>query len=254
MSDLSEQSDQDERVTPWNVREATLDIGLHAARDLGHWQEALEFNAEQIRSMQARGAPSFEVASTRLKDYGSLLRLGKLAATEQLLLACRKTFEAVGDLKRLGTTFSAQADLEATRGHPGEAIRLQEIALRYSYAALDPSRTAVGHNNLANYLQLSGHDPALVVAHRLAAALIHWGTGSARLTVLLDRLARDLTGAGDSVPLPALPGSLADLCERVGQVKGVRLADLIARLPQQANDHVLAELIQLAGTPGMSKR
>jgi tetratricopeptide (TPR) repeat protein len=252
MAALPEQSDQQERVAPWNIREVVFDLGRQAARDLGRWREALAFNAEQVRSQQARGATSHVVARTRFRDYGPLLRLGELAAAERLVLGSRKVFEAVGDLDRLGATFSAQADLETTRGHPGEAIRLEETALRYSYATANPEVVAVSHNNLANHLQQAGRDPALVVAHRLAAALIRSRMGSGLLARTLDRLAQDMTAAVDPVPLP---GSFAELCDRVGQVEGVRLADLGARLPRQANDdQLLAELVQLARTPRGNKR
>jgi hypothetical protein len=248
MAALPEQSDQEEQVIPWNVREIVLDTGRYAARNLERWEEALMVNAEQVRSKQARGATAHDVAWTRFNDYFPLLRLGEVDEAERLLLACRDVFEAEGDLARLGKTLGALADLEAERDHSGEAIRLQQTALRYSYAVPDPEMIGISHHNLASYLGQSGRDVALVVAHRLAAALIRARTGSGELPSTLEALARDLADAGDPAPLP---GSFAELCAQLEQVEGVRLAELAAQLPQrQANDHqVLAELIQLARTP-----
>ena len=244
MATLPEQSDQEERVPPWNVREVVLDAGTAAASHLGRWQEALTFNADQVRSKQGRGATDHEVAWTRFNDYGPLLQLGQLNKAERLLLACWDMFEAEGDLGMLGKTLVALADLEARRGHPGEAVRFSQTALRYAYAASDSEAVAVSHNNLSIYLQRAGQDPALILAHRLAAALIRHRTGSGRLAVTLAALARDLVEAGDPAPLP---GSFAELCDRVGQVEGVRLAELADRLPRKASDdQALAELVQLA--------
>jgi tetratricopeptide (TPR) repeat protein len=247
MAQLPKQNDQEEQVRPWNVREVALDTGRRAARNLGRWQEALQFSAEQVRSKQARGATDLEVAQFRFNDYGPLLRLGRLDDAGGVLEACREVFEAEGHLGMLGKTLSALADLEDEHGHPGEAARLEQTAMRYSYAAGDPEAVAVSHHNLAGYLQQTGGDPAVVVAHRLAAALSRHRTGSGRLPETLDALAGDLAEAGEPAPLPA---SFAELCERVGQVEGVRLAELAARLPagQSDDDQTLAWLVRLART------
>jgi hypothetical protein len=248
MDSLPERSDQEERVDPWNVREGTLSTGRNAAADLLRSQEALAFNADLLRSMQGRGATNLEVARAQFNDYGPLLRLGELDAAERLLEAGREVFQAEGDLDLLGKTLSALADLEARRGQPGEAVRLEQTALRYKYAAADPEAIAGSHYNLANFLRLAGGDPAGVLAHRLAAALIWYQMISGWLSSALDGLDRDLASAGDPAPLP---GSFAELCERVGQVEGVRLAELAARLPrgQASDDQALVELVQLARMP-----
>jgi hypothetical protein len=246
MAALPKQSGQ-ESVNPWGVHEFVLDIAREVATNLGRWKEALGFNAEQIRSLQARGAPDLNVARTMFNDYGPLMELGDLAAAERLLLACRQVFEAEGDLGPLGKTLSALASVEATRGHLAEATRLQQIALRYTYAVTDPEAIAASHHSLASTLKRPGRDLAVVLAHRLAAALIRYRTGSGQLLATLYALAQDLAVTGD---LPPLPRSFAELCDRVGQVEGVRLAQLAARLPPQqaSNDQILAELIQTART------
>jgi hypothetical protein len=247
MAVLPEQSGQQEHTDSWNVREGVLGAGRRAASNLKRWQEVLAFNAELVRSLQARDATDYELARARLGDYSPLLQLGKLDAAERLLLACREVFEAEGDLGMLGMTLTALANLEARRDHSGEAIRLEQTALRYAYAVANPEAIATSHNNLATYLGLAGRDPALVLVHRLAAAFIWYQINSGSLPTALDGLVDDLAAADGPPPLPE---SFAELNARVEQVEGVRLADLAARLPRQqaSDDQALVELIQIART------
>jgi tetratricopeptide (TPR) repeat protein len=247
MAMLPEQSEQRELAMPWNAREFLFGTGREAALHLGRWQEALAFTAELVRSRQARGATKLEVARARFPDYGPLLSLGEPAKAERLLLACRELFEAERDFASLGKTLSALAEVEANRGHPREAIRLEQSALRYKYAVMDPEAIAISHHNLANNLGRAGDDPAVVLAHRLAAAYVFDQTGSGRLPTVLHALANDLAAAGDQ---PPLPGSFAELCTRAGEVMGVRLADLATGLPrrQASHDQALTEIVQAART------
>jgi tetratricopeptide (TPR) repeat protein len=247
MATLPEHSDQEERVNPFNVREATLDVGRNAALNLERWEEALELNAEQVASKQARGAPDYDLARSWFNDYYPLLQLGRLEQARRLLEACQETFAAEGDLGNLGKTLGALASLERRRGRPGEAVRLEQTSLRYAYAAGDPQDIAASHRNLANSFGQAGGDLAQVLAHRLAAAYLYFGIGSGQLPATLDELARDLAAAGEPAPLPA---SFAELCARVGRVEGVELPELATRLPtsQADDDQILVELVQLART------
>jgi hypothetical protein len=153
-------------------------------------------------------------------------------------------FQAEGAIADLGVVFSALADLEDTLGHQQDAIGMEQAALRYKYAAGDPDNTAVSHFNLANYLRRAGREPALVVAHRLAAALLRYQAGEGRLAGTLRRLAGELAGFGEQ----SVPESFVELAGRVGQVEGVRLAELLAGLPGPAadGDQALAEVLRLA--------
>jgi tetratricopeptide (TPR) repeat protein len=252
MATLPEHSDQRELVNPFNVREAVLDTGRSAAQNLRRWEEALALNAELVRSKRARGAPDHDIALSWFNDYYALLQLGRLEEAGQLLEACREVFAAEADLALLGKTLGALADLENKRGRPGEAIRLDQTALRYAYAAGDPEEVAISHHNLADSLRQASNDSAQVLAHRLAAAYLRFRTGSGRLPTTLAALAHDLADAGDA----AVPGSFAELCVWVRQVEGVGLAELATRLPagQQSDDQVLVELIQLARTQDETAR
>jgi tetratricopeptide (TPR) repeat protein len=248
MATLPDHSDQDEVVNPWNVREVTLDVGREAAGNLDRWEAALELNAERVGSKQARGAPDLEVAWAWFNDYFPLLQLRRLEEASQVLEACREIFAAEADLGSLGKTLSALANLENERGRPGEAVRLEQTALRYKYAVGDPEAVANSHHNLATQLGQTGGDPAQVLAHRLAAAYLYSRTGLGRLPVILNGLAYDLAEAGDPAPLPE---SFEELCARVERVEGVRLAELAAQLPArpESDDQTLARLVRLARLP-----
>jgi hypothetical protein len=91
--------------------------------------------------------------------------------------------------------------------------------------------------NLAGYLRRAGGDPALVVAHRLAAALLYYQTGSGGLARTLPALAGELAEFGDDV----VPGSFAELAGRVGQVEGVRLARELPAEPSNAGAGLLEQ-------------
>lgn len=242
---LPDSGDQEERTEPWNVRELILHAGYAAALWLGRWEEALALNAEVVEITVARGATDLEIARTRFNGYGPLLRLGRLDEAERLLLACRAVFEDEGDLASLGKVLGAFADLEDKRGHPDDAIGFARAALRYAYATGDPDVVAASHHNLATPLERTGKDPAAALAHRLAGALISHQTGSGGLVGRLRALHQDLVRVGEAASLPA---SFAELCAVVGQVEGVRLAELVARLPRRAaeGDQALAEVLRLA--------
>ncbi|MGH8904283.1 MAG: AAA family ATPase, partial [Egibacteraceae bacterium] len=243
MAGLPEQGDAEEGVVPWHVRESVLNIGVSAARELGRWEEALALNAEIADSLRRRGASRLVKAGTRFNDYFPLLSLGRLEEARALLLDCRQAFEDAHDVAGLGQVLGALADVEYRLGRTGSAVRLEQDALRLSYATGDPDGVAVSHFNLATSLQSTGQDAAVAVAHRLASAVIRLQTGSGWLPDTLRQLAQDLAGF-DGDP----PGSFAELCRLVDQTDGVHLAQLVDRLPTQAPDGeaALAEVLHLA--------
>jgi hypothetical protein len=244
LASLPEASRQDERVAPWNVRELILETGALAARELGRWEVALELNGEVIRSRVARDAPALDQARARFNDHGPLLELGRLEEARAMLLGCRAVFQAEDAVFGLGAVFGALAILEARLGHPQDAVGMEEAALRYGYAARSPESVATSHSNLASHLRRVGGEPVLVVAHRLAAALLRYQIGEGRLADTLRALAGDLAEFDER----SIPGSFAELAGRVGRVEGVRLAELLASLPGPVADGeaALAEVLRLA--------
>ena len=237
----------DSTIVPFNVRETTLNTGVRAARQLGHWQQALDLNAETLDSMRRRGASDAEQALVAFNDYEPMLKLDRPVEARDLLIRCRVVFEANNDIPLLGMTLGALAQVEDTLGHHDRAIDLETAALRFKYLAADPEAIGISHTNLASYLRRAGGDPQRIWAHRLAAAIIDYQIGSGYL-------ARDLqTLAGLLATKPAAaPGEFSQVCQIVDQIDGVHLADLLARLPQRAPDGQAAmdEVLRLAAEAG----
>jgi tetratricopeptide (TPR) repeat protein len=230
-----------ERVDGWNVRETILNLGALAARELRLWERALELNAENLASKRGREAGEHDQAKAAFNDYGPLIELGRLAEARALLIGCREVFEQADDILFLGYSLSALASVEDALGHGERAVDLAREALRFGYAG-DPDGVGVSHHNLANYLRGRGADPGVVGAHRVAAAVIAYQTGSGRITDRLSALGRLLAGDDGA----SVPRSFGQVCALVGQVPGVDLAGLLARLPSRAHDPDTAVQVVLA--------
>jgi hypothetical protein len=239
--------ENDQTVTVWNVREATLDVGREAALGLQAWQLALDINAEIIGITESRGATALEVARTRFNDYGPLLELQRYDDARELLLSCRDVFEQENATPEIGGVFSALASLENRSSHQEAALRFARAALRYNYAAGTPSSINIDHFNLANYLTRADADWADVFAHRLAATMISSTTGSGGPEADIAALARDLRRAGDRSSA-AMPSDLRALCTTVEHVEGIRFRELMLRLqPDEAElNQLLQEIIVVA--------
>ncbi|SDL49850.1 CHAT domain-containing protein [Geodermatophilus siccatus] len=247
MHQLPDQPGNNENVNPFNVRETILDTGRTAAQNLARWQEALDLNAEQLDSKRQRGAGPYELAYTAFNDYGPLIRLGRLPAVDRLLQECQDPFEEADDTRMLGKVLSARADLADEQGHPEAAIRLAEIALRYSYAARDTDGIAVRHFNLAYFQQRAGRAAGVWLAHRLTSTLLDRLNGDRRLQDDLRSLARDLTDSATAADLPATVGQIRTAVEKV---EGVHLGDLLNTLQPNRDQHqaALDEIIYSART------
>jgi len=228
MDDLPLESEAEEAVNPWNVRETLLDTGRMAALGSERWETALALNAEVVKAKLARGADALEVARTRFNDYAPLLRMRRYDGARALLLNCRAIFEADRDIPRLGKVYCALADLEDNTGGRAAAVRFEEVALGYKYQAGEPESCTVSHCNLANYLERQGADPAAVLAHRLADAVICYQSQSGGLATTLHNLA--------NANLPPTRPAFADVVKRVEAIEGVRFQALFDRLPRTAPD------------------
>jgi hypothetical protein len=171
------------------------------------------------------------------------VRSGRAAEARELLIGCRAAYEEAQDLGGLGKILSALADVEDELGHLERAVDLEREALRFKYASADPEAVGVSHHNLANYLQRGGGaEPGLVGAHRIAASVIAAAIGSqGYLPVGLAALGRLLATAPDRVPR-----SFAQVCALVGQVPGVDLAGLLARLPGHGDPDAAVQAVLTA--------
>ncbi|HEX5403058.1 MAG TPA: hypothetical protein VFX16_12230 [Pseudonocardiaceae bacterium] len=221
----------EQSTVPWTVREAILGVGVAAAHDLGHWEQALELNAGVRQSQEDRHAGDVEQAVTSFNDYAPLLRQGRGLEAKELLYRCRAVFAGAEDLTMMGNTLSALADTDSHLGHRASAIDQETDALRLKYQGSDPEAIAVSHYNLANYLIKAGQDLRAVWAHRLAAAVIRYQTNSSRFTTSLQSISR-LVGHSGGVPVQA-PLSFNDICSTVDSLAGVRFAELFGLLPDR---------------------
>jgi hypothetical protein len=239
MDALPLEVETDQGINPWNVREVLLDTGCNAAVLTECWETALALNAEVVKVKLARDADELEVARTRFNDYGPLLRLRFYDDGRELLQSCRAVFEAERHIEMLGKVYSALADLEDKTGARAAAVRFEEVALGYSYQTGEPEDCAISHNNLANYLERHGADPATVLAHGLAAATICLQMQSGQLPTALRNLAR-------SELLPA-PPAFAEVAQCVESIEGVRFRALFEQLPRTApnGDAAIAAVWQM---------
>jgi tetratricopeptide (TPR) repeat protein len=256
MKGLPDQPGANESITPWNVRELLYDIGRNSASALRRWQEALDYNAKTLSSMQRRGATAHELAHSRCNDAGSLTHLGRYDDAEQVLRHCQQVFEHAGNTSGLGKVFTHRAILEMKRGHQMDAVRLQRQALRLDYVSADPDNVAGSHSNLASYLPRTGGDKAEQHAHRLAAALLYNVIGETHdaqdvlraLSVELHNSAStdDITDQGTPATSP-MPTTLADVATLVEVTEGVHYTNLIAALTDPATaDNTLTQIRLLA--------
>lgn len=235
------ESEAEETVNPWNVRETLLDTGGKAAMRSERWAAALALNAEIVKAQQARGAEVLEVVRTRFNDFGPLCGMRRFDEARNLVQGCRAVVEAERDVVGLGNVYTALAIVEAETGGRAAAVRFQEIALGYTYQAGQPEDCASSHNNLASYLARSGAAPELVLAHRLAAASIRLQMQSGMLPTTLHNLANS--------DLPAAPPTFAVVAAQVEAIEGVRFQALFERLPRTApdGDAAIAVVWQLVG-------
>jgi hypothetical protein len=228
MDELPLESDAEEAVDPWNVRETLLDTGRSAAKNCERWEAALALNAEVVKVTRERGANALELAGTRYNDFPTLLKLRRYDEARALLLYCRAVFEHERSVGSLGKVYTALARLEGETGSQAAAVSFQKVALGYDYQAGEPATCAISHHNLSNYLKRQGADPADVLAHGLAAAAIYLQMQSGLLPTALRNLA--------NLHLPPVPPSFLEVAQRVEAIEGVRLRALFERLPRTAPD------------------
>jgi hypothetical protein len=217
-----------EAADPWKVRELGLEAGYTAALHLEHWDVALAFANELVRARQRRGASELAIAQGSVMSCGPLLRLGHIEEAGALLQSCRSVFELERDFRGLGSVFSGLAEAEAAERRWLEAKRFERIAIGYRYRLGAPDDCAGSHERLAGYLVPLGAEPAVILAHRLAAAAIYAQTRCAHLPAAVRRLAQ----AG----LPAERPSFDAVVGQVEAIDGVRFGALFNTLARADGD------------------
>jgi hypothetical protein len=254
MARLPARRDASETVIPWNVREVILSVGHSSAQATGTWQLCMELNGEHMDSKRERGAGVYEVARCRFHDAWPLIKLGRLAEAERLLIDCQRVFEDHADTPLLATTLGTRATLENALGRRQAATDLGRAALRLVYVRPEPRHVATAHHNLAMYLGGMGGDRAGQRAHLLAAALIRRLAGMAHdLADTVRALAGELR-ADDGGEAP--PSTVTEVIATAELTEGVRLGKLLAGLQPDPRvvDDVLAEILAAAALPPEDSR
>ncbi len=230
MEDLPEEGDAEEVATPWNVREGVLGVANRAAGFLRENEVALDMNAKILESQEKRGVSPLELAMTRYNNTSPLMGLGRLEEAEEILRSILPTVDKFGTSRILGQVLMTWADLESRRGNIEPAIKLQRRALRVNYVIMEPEWINIGHHNLANFLaRLGKSDPALIVAHRVAVAMISFKTESGDLPGDLGSLA----GAIENFGRETLPASFEATCAMIEAAEEVPLKDFLGLLPNR---------------------
>jgi hypothetical protein len=145
-----------------------------------------------------------------------------------------------------------RANLEAVADRPRTAADLARAALRLHYAHPVPRSIAIGHHNLANFLESVGGGQDLSAeqrAHRVAGILIYALAGMGyNLGIAVDLLADEVREHGTQ----GLPSSLAEVIEVAERTDGVQLAGLLAALrpDTRAVEDLLAGIMRAAASAG----
>jgi tetratricopeptide (TPR) repeat protein len=260
MEKLPDRARADEAVAISRVRPFLLSIGRDSAVALRRWQEALDYNEEDVASLRRRGASTHELADSRINSVGPLIELGRYDEAQVVLRDCRQTYEDVGDIGGLAKVFTALAALESIMEHRGDAVRLQRQALRLEYVYPRPLDIAIAHLNLARYLSIAAGDPAEQRGHVLAAALLFTLVGDthhARGT--LDILARELRDAAASdgiteMTVSWMPTTVDEVGALVEATEGVRYTSLVTALTEPASaDETLTQVLHTASQLGVDQ-
>lgn len=226
LESLRSQSDPD--YIAFNILERLLDAGRRAAKDLGDWSAAIEFNAQRVASKHRRGGSPVELARARGNDTAPLVALGRLDEAERLVVDVKRVYEEHQLHADVGQQLSDLAVIEARRGRYASGRDLEVEALRHKYLAPRPEELVVSHRNYGFCAHVTGQDEA-GLAHGLAAATLSVAIGSGRLAEVVDRLANQAAGfPAGTAPLPRTEDDLVRLVEAL---PGVRLAALLRSLP-----------------------
>jgi tetratricopeptide (TPR) repeat protein len=227
-----------------SARDIILQAGMTAAGQLQRWDEMLAFSAAMDASQAERDASLFYRAVGKFGAYQALLGLGRPAEARQLVRSCLEIFTEHNDTGLRGKAIGALGTIEGVLGHHDAAVKLNEDALRLSYAQADPMTLYTQHENSAFALRRAQRDRSIALAHELAAAVIAHEAGFGSLKSNLENIARELARVPDP---PSVPASFAALCDLVGAVEGVDLGRLLVRLwPDRNGETAFSEVLDAA--------
>ena len=190
---------------------AGLDIAHEANHQLQQWQLDLELLQESEQVERTLGESEHQLVRNRFNQYGPLLRLGQVAAAQQLLEDCLDTFRQAGDLTMQTRCLSALADVWDERGDTAQALALERQSLAVKNQLPVPDDRASSHHNLSTDLHQSDQ-PEAAAQHQLAAIVYWLVIGSGSLQTALGNLRigmRRAAAAGQRYDLLRLAALLA---------------------------------------------
>ncbi|HEX8869757.1 MAG TPA: hypothetical protein VF821_29120 [Lentzea sp.] len=124
------------------------------------------------------------------------------------------------------------AAIEDQQGHHDRALAFKAEALGLAYAAGEPHEISKQHHDYAVLLSRLSNGSRQVLAHYFASAAIAVRTSAPTLRDEIEMLAMFAFAFG----LPERMSLDDDICAPAEEVEGVRLRDLLDRLPQSPDD------------------
>lgn len=225
---VPDKRDSSEVVTPWNVYETLLAIGVMAHIGLKQWQAVIDLSDEIIKSKRKRDAFELDIAESQLNFCAAFLHLDRKEEARTMLEYCRQVFEDSHAMDKLAKAYGTLAELEYNENHNKDAIKFETAALRLNYKICNPLFCAYSHNNLSLYLDGSESQNAEVTAHFLASKLISFRLG---LAERVSRLSMSM-----ALGLPSSPPSFEEVAKIVENIEGVNFRELFASLPEGESD------------------
>jgi tetratricopeptide (TPR) repeat protein len=148
-----------------------LDIAVQAYFALQKWESALYRIDEIVEVQRALEQPAEEIAPAQMNRAIALGKLGRFGEAQAELESCLQVFQH--DPANSAKVISSLASLFKEQGDVAQAITQQRRSLALFEQLPYPRDRATSHDNLANYLELSGEPPALAESprHQLAALI-----------------------------------------------------------------------------------
>jgi tetratricopeptide (TPR) repeat protein len=240
LAGLPETSQEKENTTREHVRGLVLELASNAAAAIGDHAAALEFTEQVVAGMTSENTPTAKLVRCRYVLATRLMALGRDAEAQVALEWCRS---ACADVVLLVQVIDALSEIEDRASNHSRAIELKAEALRYTYAADAAHEISKRHHDLAVLLGRVHSASPHVLAHYFASAAIALRSNAPTLGEEIEMLAMFAFAFG----LPERMSLNDDICALVEEIEGVRLWDLLERLPQSAPDD-LSQLVTQAMT------
>lgn len=222
-----------ENTTRAHVRGMLLELGMNAAAGIGDQATSLGFTEHILAGMLADNAPEADLAKVRYVLGGRLVALGRDAEAREPLEWARTASAENGDIGLQVQVIAVLMEIEDRAGNHGRAVELVADALRLAYLIGDPHLISERHHDFAVLLGRVDTASPQVLAHYLASIFVGIRTDAPNVAGEIEMLA--LFAFAHGLP-PRM--ELAEYIALAEQVEGVRLGELLSRLPQRLPDEL----------------